>query len=208
MRLKLDETADRGRGIFAHGKPHPLRPVSEPPVTFDALNTHGNAVAALALLADFDEAGQSHARRRVVQNRMGHDLGAQCSGRKAGRAGGKAERERKADGAPPRQNRGRGPSGRQGDGSPPRRFAIRGEIDDDAEAIGDRKPGHQPAWRDFGKRPFRDRPAKPRGAVREPLRQDESGPSPGGIDLSRPSPGACPLSPDTVEKGLALIDEQ
>ena len=93
------------------------------------MDAHGDAVAAFAFLADLDEPRQDHARSRIIQNRMGHDLGAQRSGRKSDRAGGKTERERKAAHAPPRQDRHRNTGKRQCDGRPPRRLAIRREIE-------------------------------------------------------------------------------
>ena len=79
----------------------------------------------------------------------------QRGGGKAGGDGGKAERQRKAERPPARQERDRNAGQRQRRRRPPGRFALGGEIADDAEAEGDRQPGHQPAGRDFGQRPLR-----------------------------------------------------
>ena len=67
------------------------------------MHADDDAVAALALLADFDEAGERRARHRRLQNRMRDARGLQRRGGKSGGDGGKAEREwqsQSRDGAP------------------------------------------------------------------------------------------------------------
>jgi hypothetical protein len=134
VRLELDKAADCGRGVFAHREPYAFGRFIEA-ATFDGVNAHGDAVAALALLADFDEAGQCHGRNRVLQNRMDDVRGAE-------RRGGKAERKRKADRTAARQDRDCNGDERQRRGRPPGRLTIRREINDDAEAEGNRHPRH------------------------------------------------------------------
>ncbi len=56
---------------------------------------------------------------------------------------------------------------RQGHRRPPGRLAVGGEIDDDAEAKGDRQPGHQPPRRDLGQRPLRQQVAASRRRGRQ-----------------------------------------
>jgi len=181
MRLELDETADRRRGILAHGEAHALRRIGEPPVAIDAMNAYRYAIAALPLLADFDEAGQRHARCREPQNRMRDDFGAQRGCRKAGGNGGKAECERKANRAPTRHDR--TGAGRQHEGGrrPPRRLAIGCEVDDDAEAMatasqGISRPGTTSAIIpcDTIRPSHAARPASPSGSIKPARRRAPS----------------------------------
>jgi hypothetical protein len=139
------------------------------------VNAHGDAVAALALLADFDEAGQRHGRDRELQNRMDDVRGAQRRGGKAGGDAGKAERERKANRTAARQDRDCNADERQRRGRPPGRLTNRREINDDAEAESYRHPRDQPSRLDFGGHPFRQKPPQPSGAVGKPRRQQEAG---------------------------------
>src|SRR6476646_8678784 len=55
MRLERDKATDRRRGALAHRDAHALRRLADAP-TFDALDAHGDAVAALTLLAHLDKA--------------------------------------------------------------------------------------------------------------------------------------------------------
>jgi hypothetical protein len=84
--------------------------------------------------------------------------GTQRRGGKSGGDGGKAERKRKADRTPARQDCDCNGDERQRRGRPPGRFAIGREINDDTEAEGDRHPRDQPPRRDFRLRPFRQKP--------------------------------------------------
>ena len=118
----------------------------------------------------------------------------QRSSRKAGGDGGKAERDRKAERPPARRKTGANTGNRQRDRRPYRRLTVGGEIDDDAEAEGDRQPRQQPARRDFGQCPLRKQPAKPGGPIGQPARQQQPGPPPRGVDLGRPGFGPCPRS--------------
>jgi hypothetical protein len=94
--------------------------------------------------------------------------------------------------APARRDCNRDAGERQPQRRPPSRLAISGEIRDDAEAKGDRQPWHQPARRDFGKRPLREQAAQPRGMVGKPGRQHEPGAPARGVDILGPSFGARP----------------
>ena len=101
MRFELDKAADRRRGALAHRDADAVGHLRDAPA-FDAMHADDDAVAALALLADFDKAGERHARGRELQHRMRDARGLERGGGKAGGDGGKAERERKTDGAPAR----------------------------------------------------------------------------------------------------------
>ena len=96
----------------------------------------------------------------------------------------------KPNGAPARHECDDDAGERQRRGRPASRFPVGGEIAHDAEAESDRQPGHQPARRDFGKRPLRQQAAEPGGALGEPVRQHEPGAPARGVDLGRPGFGA------------------
>ena len=97
---------------------------------------------------------------------------------------GNAERDDEGDGMPPQQRRGGGADDRQADGRPQRRFALRREIKNNAEAVGDGKPREQPSGRNLLRRPLpdlravrrirnadRDPPAGRRGGADRPRRR-------------------------------------
>jgi hypothetical protein len=60
---------------------------------------------------------------------------------------------------------------RQGHRRPPGRFAIRTEVDDNAEAKGHRQPRHQPAWRNLGRNPLCQQPTQRAGGIDNSVRQ-------------------------------------
>ena len=97
----------------------------------------------------------------------------------------------KADGAAARENGDDDAGERQRRGRPQRRLAVGGEIDDDAEAEGDRQPGQQPARRDFGERPFAIEPPQAgRGAPASSSGSMKPGAPARGVDFGRPGFGA------------------
>src|SRR5262249_20778183 len=69
MSLELDEAANRGRGSLAHGHAHALRPRRNAR-RLKALDADHDAVAALALFANFHETGNQRARYRMLQDWM------------------------------------------------------------------------------------------------------------------------------------------
>jgi len=90
-------------------------------------------------------------------------FGLQRAGGEPGAYGRNAERERKADAVLAREDRDDKSGKRSSDSSPPSRLVRGSEIKDDAEAIGDRQPWHQPSGRDFGERPLRQHLPQPLG---------------------------------------------
>jgi len=69
MGLERDKAADRRRGALAHCDAHALQRLGDAP-TFDALHAHGDAVAALALLAHLDKARKRGAPDSILQDRV------------------------------------------------------------------------------------------------------------------------------------------
>ena len=190
MRLETDEAADRGRGAFAHGDAHPVG-LDHHAAGVDRAHAHHDAVAARALLARLDEAGDGRAPGRERQHRMGDAQRRERGGSKSGGDCRKAERERKSDRAAAREDRNRDAGERQRAGRPPGRLALGGEIEDDAEAESDRQPRHQSPGRNFRQRPLRQHAPQAIGRAGEPIRQHEPRAPARGVDLRRPGLGAC-----------------
>ena len=190
MGFQLDEAADRGRRVLANGESNPLKPLRRA-TAFQMLHADDDAVAALACLADFDEAAKRHAGDWILRHRVGDARGLQGRDRKACGDRGKAERNCKSKCAPARQECDDDAGERQRRSRPPGRFPVGGEIKDDAEAEDDGESGQQPARRYFGNRPLQEQPAEPGGAFGKPGRQHGAGTLASGVDIpgfgSRPS---------------------
>ena len=109
----------------------------------ETLDADHDAVAPLALLADFDKSGEHRARYWTLQDRGVRSARSaawrrQARGplRRAQVQAGNAMARRRARKATTVVAKARA------EGRPPSRFAIGGEVDDDAEPEGDRQPRH------------------------------------------------------------------
>ena len=69
-RLELDERSHRRRGALAHRNPHAFQRLLKPR-SGDALHSHHDAVRALTLLSDLDEARDVDVPQRRREHRMG-----------------------------------------------------------------------------------------------------------------------------------------
>ena len=182
MRLQLDEAADRRRRALAHRDAHAVGRFSRR-AAFETMHADDDAVAALALLADFDKAGQRHARDRRLQHRMRDAYGLAASQwqsrrrwRQSRAPAAKPIARRRATNAMTMPASASAAAAHQAGSRSAVKYA------DDAEAEGDRQPGHQPPRRDFGDRPLRQQTAEPGGAVGQPGRQHDAGAPPRGVD--------------------------
>ena len=149
LRFHLDEGAGGRRRAAAHRQPHALRFPGDA-VAVDPLDPQHEAVGLLALLAQLDETGERHAVGRIAQHRMIDQRGLQRGNGKAGGDGEKAEAEHEADRTPAQQHGGDGTGCRRSRRRPPGRFALGGEIKNDAGAESDREPRQQAARPDLG----------------------------------------------------------
>ncbi len=140
-RLELDEAADRRRGALAHRHPHALELLGEAR-SFHPHDPHDNAIRALTLFARLDEARNVDVPGRRLQHGMGDDGALEGRSRKSGRSGRDRQGERKGHRPPPRNHRGSDRRHDEGSRGPGRRFSVGGEIEDNPEAEGDRKPWH------------------------------------------------------------------
>ena len=183
MRLEGDEAADIGRGAFAHGDAHALRLHAHPP-RGDRRHAHHDAIAARPLLTGFHKAFDLRAPGRIDQHRMGDARGLQGGHRKAGGDGCKAERQRQTDGAAARPHRERNADTRGRQRRPPGRLAAGGEVEDDAEAEGDRQPGRQPPGRELGGDPFGAEAAHAVGRRGDAIGQRQPGAPARGVDAA------------------------
>ena len=185
LRFHLDEGAGGRRRAAAHRQPHALRLPGDA-VAVDPLDPQHEAVGLLALLAQLDETGERNAIGRIAQHRMIDQHGLQRGDGKAGGYGEEPKRHHEADWPPAQQHRGDGAGCPRSRCRPPGRFALGGEIEDDAGAEGDRKPRQQAARPDLGERPLANAlgdgelgaasasrsmpaPAPPTGQVRVPV---------------------------------------
>jgi len=189
MSLELDEAANRGRGSLAHGHAHALRP-GRNARRLKALDADHDAVAALALFANFHETSNQRARYRMLQDWMPE---AQCLQRRRGKSAGhrrQGDHDRKCDRAPTRQICHEHCENSQRHGGPPRWLPVGSEVADDAQAERNGDPGQQSPGRRFGRRPFRYRFRQPAGQAGEPVRYEQPRRAPCGIDARRPGLGA------------------
>ncbi len=99
---------------------------------------HDNAIALFSLLAGFDEASHLRGPGRNLQHRMRNARGVQGGEAKSARYCCNAQRDRKSDRPPPRNERNSDDGNRQRHCSPPGRLAVGGEIESDAGAEGNR----------------------------------------------------------------------
>jgi hypothetical protein len=189
MRLQRDERADRGGGVLAHGDAHALRLLARD-ASFEAVQMDDNAVAALALLAHLHETGHADGRCRNAQHRMRDTRGVERGDGKAAGQASKGQRQRKPDGASPRQDGSDDGECRERQHRPQRRLAIGGEIENDAGAEGDGEPGKQPAGRDFRDGPLGDDLPQPPEPGLDLVRQREPGAPARGANLRHPGFGA------------------
>ena len=188
MRLEGYEAADIGRGAFAHGDAHARR-LNAHALRRDGGNAHDDAVAARPLLARLNVAFHLRAPGRIGEHGMGDARGLQGGNGKAAGDGGKAERQRQADDAAARCHRERDADGGEPHGGPPGRFSIRGEVDDDAEAEGDRQPGRQPSGRELGGDPLGAEAAHAVGGGRDAVGQRQPGAPARCFDAGHPRQG-------------------
>lgn len=169
MRFQFDKASDQRRSVLTHRNAHAIRHVDAvPPV--DVLHANDDAVAALALFANFDKARNRYRGHGRSQDRMRDAHGLQGRGGKAGGHGGDTQPKRKADGAAPRRKGYRDPGNGSGRRRPPRRFAVGGKIKDDAETEGDREPRQQPARRHFNQSPLHNDLTQPVCPLRQSRR--------------------------------------
>jgi hypothetical protein len=140
-----DVCANQGRGALLDRDAH-LVELLRQPGGLDRLHPHHDAVSALSLLANLDEARDGDVAGRARQNRMRHRHGGERRDRKAARDRGAGKPNRKGDRPSPRENGNSAAGRRQPGARPPGRLMAGGEIERDAEAEGDRQPRQQSRW--------------------------------------------------------------
>ena len=154
-RLELDERADRRRGALAHRDPHALQRLIKPR-TGNALDPHDDAVRALALFPDLDEARDIDVPDRRRQHGVSDDRALGGGGRQPSRQGGGTQRQGKRERSPPREDGRRRRRSEQETRRPWRGLAVDGEIDRDAATECDGEPGHEPSRADLDRHPRAD----------------------------------------------------
>ncbi len=152
-RFDFDERARGWRQPALDREPDALRLVVDA-VAVDAIDAQHEAVGVLALFTQFDKARDGHARGRIMQHRVLDHGGFH---RRGGKAGGDGE-NKKADDQSGQMSAQQYRAGRADRGKrrrrPPCRLTLRGEIDDDAKAVGDREPWQQAIGGNFLRRPL------------------------------------------------------
>jgi hypothetical protein len=154
-RLDFNKGASGRRGAALHGEPHALRLLPHA-AAFHILDAQHEAVGFLAFFAQFDEAGDRHARRRKAQHWMRHERSLRCRDRKANRHRAHAKRHYEPNVMPAESYSPGNASNRKSNRRPACRLALRREVENDAEAIGDSKPREEPAPDDLFGGPLAD----------------------------------------------------
>src|SRR5262249_16979743 len=164
---------DRRRAALLYRDAHAVR-CSSTRRPVEALDTHHDAIAFLTLLANLDKTGERHARDGILQDRMRNAHGLQRGNCKPRSHRSKSERERKAKKAPAGQTCGSDARDSQHGSRPPGRFAVSGEVANDANPKCDREPGHQAAGRYLGRCPLGNQPAQPPDQIGDAIRQEQA----------------------------------
>ena len=216
--LNSTNAADRRRGALAHRDPHALQRLIKPR-TGNALDPHDDAVRALALFPDLDEARDIDVPDRRRQHGVSDDRALDGGGRQPSRQGGGTQRQGKRERSPPREDGRRRRRSEQEPRRPWRGLAVDGEIDRDAATKCDCEPGHEPSRADLDRHPRadalcragprnrRDRPAMPVPADGRPRPTVR----PGAAKL-RPCHALCPARPsrppDARDTTSAMLHER